>query len=132
MCTIQDFLAGQRSLVCFLQGMAGVCTTIELRNETTVHGTIETVDALMGAKSSTSSPSTSSASTSATSMFLTIFTWSRRFAIGCARLPTACPRTAASRSAVACPEQCSLPEPCDLKAFRSGNPLPLPGPHSPP
>eukprot|EP00047_Mylnosiga_fluctuans_P008653 m.8242 g.8242 ORF g.8242 m.8242 type:complete len:116 (-) comp2267_c0_seq1:188-535(-) len=48
MCTIQDFLAGQRSLVCFLQGMAGVCTTIELRNETTVHGTIETVDALMG------------------------------------------------------------------------------------
>lgn len=47
MSSIHDLLHGQRTLVCLLQGMEGVATHVELRNETTIFGTIESVDAAM-------------------------------------------------------------------------------------
>eukprot|EP00040_Diaphanoeca_grandis_P006513 m.37703 g.37703 ORF g.37703 m.37703 type:complete len:144 (-) comp17742_c0_seq1:37-468(-) len=42
-----DFIRGQTSLVCLLQGMIGTVTTVELNNEDTARGKILTVDTFM-------------------------------------------------------------------------------------
>jgi small nuclear ribonucleoprotein (snRNP)-like protein len=48
MASIHDLLKGQRTLICLLQGMVGTQATIELRDESVVHGEIESVDMNMG------------------------------------------------------------------------------------
>jgi hypothetical protein len=46
--TAHDLLHGQKTLVCFLQGLAGRRVPIQLRDDSVVLGTIQSVDACMG------------------------------------------------------------------------------------
>eukprot|EP00041_Stephanoeca_diplocostata_P010196 m.162365 g.162365 ORF g.162365 m.162365 type:complete len:158 (-) comp18066_c1_seq1:292-765(-) len=45
--TAQDLYRGENTLTCLLQGMQGIETTVELRNESTVSGKIISVDSYM-------------------------------------------------------------------------------------
>eukprot|EP00035_Acanthoeca_spectabilis_P003756 m.95229 g.95229 ORF g.95229 m.95229 type:complete len:135 (-) comp12322_c0_seq4:2019-2423(-) len=45
--TLNDLKAGERTLVCLLQGMHGVRTTVELRSDAEVEGTILSVESDM-------------------------------------------------------------------------------------
>ena len=47
MSTLRELQQGQGTLACLLQGMEGVHTSVELRNEDTVEGVIESADAAM-------------------------------------------------------------------------------------